>query len=481
MGKKKTIELSENQLDSIKSEILECKSNMEDNILTIGNLLLKVKSALGHGYFGEWLENEVEFTQRSANRFMKTATEFSNSPTLSNLGKSKMFALLDIKKYDREDFINATYEIDGEEKTVQEMSVRELNQVIKEYKQANKKTKKDDQEDIQTPTDLIIQEDISDIWEDTISLNKELHMRVGSDEDLETTLIARYNANEITHQQLIDVVAKEKLNLPIFFYKDSLEEYLDRKDYYSDYEHYGDKKYYSLFVKEFEWQEAIKCYDEKEEDSIDWSNNNHVGNNLYQLSEAYDDNGYVHLCIYRDYRLQGAFLDGDLDNIKALCNYDNNLDYEQLKVLYEQLEQQIKGYKERNIIREAKEQQGREKKYKEQEKYREVQENWKTNYQVWAFGKWTFESIWDKNGNVYDYKAWNDMSTFVNEQRTKAYKDTWSNMLGGSNSLVIYNEEEKNVAIKMKRLLFRNFHPDVFKDGNGQEIDLINKIFKNIE
>ena len=47
MGKKKTIELSENQLDSIKLEILECKSNMEDNILTIGNLLLKVKSALG--------------------------------------------------------------------------------------------------------------------------------------------------------------------------------------------------------------------------------------------------------------------------------------------------------------------------------------------------------------------------------------------------------------------------------------------------
>lgn len=129
MAKKKTIELSENQLDSIKSEILQCKSNMEDNILTIGTLLLKVKSALGHGYFGEWLENEVEFTQRSAQKFMKISKEFSNTNMSSHLGKSKMFALLDIKKDDREIFINDTHEVDGEEKTVQEMSVRELNQV----------------------------------------------------------------------------------------------------------------------------------------------------------------------------------------------------------------------------------------------------------------------------------------------------------------------------------------------------------------
>lgn len=131
MGKKKTIELSENQLDSIKSEILECKSNMEDNILTIGNLLLKVKSALGHGYFGEWLESEVEFSATSAKRFMRIAKEFSNNPNLINLGKSKLFALLDVENNDRENFINLTYEIDGEEKTVQEMSVRQLNQVIK--------------------------------------------------------------------------------------------------------------------------------------------------------------------------------------------------------------------------------------------------------------------------------------------------------------------------------------------------------------
>ena len=132
----------ENFIDSIKSEILQCKSDMEDNILTIGNLLLKVKSALGHGYFGEWLENEVEFSATSAKRFMRIAKEFSNSPNLINLGKSKLFALLDVENNNRESSINSTYEIDGKEKTIQEMSVRELNQIIKKYKDFNKKSRK---------------------------------------------------------------------------------------------------------------------------------------------------------------------------------------------------------------------------------------------------------------------------------------------------------------------------------------------------
>ena len=164
MGKKKNIELSENQLDSIKTEILQCKTNIEDNILTIGKLLLKVKAELGHGYFMEWVENAVEFKRTTANNYMKVVKEFSNYQTYGNLGQSKIFALLDVKKDDRENFINTTYEIDGEEKTVQEMSVRELNQVIKEYKDSNKKQKKDNQQEeetIETPTSLIIHEDVS--------------------------------------------------------------------------------------------------------------------------------------------------------------------------------------------------------------------------------------------------------------------------------------------------------------------------------
>lgn len=478
----KKSELSNDRLSEIKSKILEHKKTMEQSILSIGKLLLEVKTTLKHGEWIEWVQNEVEFSQATANRFMKIFKEFSNSSTLINLGYSKLTLLSSIPKKDRDEFIESI-------ENIETVSFRVLNDKVKEYKDSNKKTKKEKQEEeiIDAPTSLIIQEDISEIWEYTIKLNKELHMRCGSDEDLESTLVARYEAKEINLQQFNDIIAQNKLNLPIFFYKESLGVYLDRMDFYSNYEQYDDnqdikqdRRYYCMFDKNFEWHEVIKCYDEKDEDSIDWSKNNHVDNVLYQLSEACDDNGYTYICIYKNYNLQGTFKDGNLDNIKALCDYDNNLNYEQLKALYEQLEQQIKGYEERNIIRQAKECEEREKRREKEKKYNEALENWTKNYQPYTMGKWSFEDIWDEQGKIYNYQLWNEMSSFVNKEKSKQY-ESWSNMFTGGNSLVVYNDEEKKILPKMKKILIKNFHPDVFKDGNGQEIDLINKIFNNIK
>ncbi len=65
---------------------------------------------------------------------MKCANEFSNSPTLANLGQSKIFALLDIPIEEREEFISSSHEVSGKTKTIEEMTARELQQAIKEKK-----------------------------------------------------------------------------------------------------------------------------------------------------------------------------------------------------------------------------------------------------------------------------------------------------------------------------------------------------------
>lgn len=65
---------------------------------------------------------------------MKCANEFQNSSTLSNLGQSKIFMLLDIPIEEREEFISSSHEVNGKTKTIEEMTARELQQAIKEKK-----------------------------------------------------------------------------------------------------------------------------------------------------------------------------------------------------------------------------------------------------------------------------------------------------------------------------------------------------------
>lgn len=70
---------------------------------------------------------------------MKVGSEFSNYQTLGNLTQSKIFALLDVSTEEREDFISQPHEVNGQTKTVDEMTSRELQKVIKEKKQLEEK------------------------------------------------------------------------------------------------------------------------------------------------------------------------------------------------------------------------------------------------------------------------------------------------------------------------------------------------------
>jgi hypothetical protein len=65
---------------------------------------------------------------------MRVASEFSNSSALTNLNQTKLFALLELPSGEREEFISTPHEVNGEQKTVDEMTTRQLQQVIKEKK-----------------------------------------------------------------------------------------------------------------------------------------------------------------------------------------------------------------------------------------------------------------------------------------------------------------------------------------------------------
>lgn len=97
------------------------------SMIEIGRRLVEAKAMVPHGEWGDYLRNEVQFSQRSANNFMRAyerSQNGANSQTFANLGYSQIVKLLALPDEELEEFT--------ESHDVQHMSVRELDQALKE-------------------------------------------------------------------------------------------------------------------------------------------------------------------------------------------------------------------------------------------------------------------------------------------------------------------------------------------------------------
>ncbi len=115
-------------IETITKDILEAKRRGGEAILTIGRCLIEAKEMLSHGEWRSWLEERVEFSERSAQRFMRLAREWSKPTTLSDLGASKALMLLALPEGEREQFV--------EDHNVIDMSARQLEQAIRDRDEA---------------------------------------------------------------------------------------------------------------------------------------------------------------------------------------------------------------------------------------------------------------------------------------------------------------------------------------------------------
>lgn len=123
-------------IEAITQEILDAKRRGGEAILTIGRCLTEAKQALPHGEWLPWLNERVEFSESTAQRFMRLAREWSNPSALTDLGAAKALTLLALPAEEREAFISENHVVDGEEKTVIDMTSRELERAIRERKEA---------------------------------------------------------------------------------------------------------------------------------------------------------------------------------------------------------------------------------------------------------------------------------------------------------------------------------------------------------
>jgi len=112
--------------------------------IEIGRRLCEAKELLAHGEWLPWLSRETEFSDRTAQNYMRAFREYgadqmwllgpeTNTKTFADLPISKALALLSVPESEREAF--------AEEVGAEHLSTRELEQAIRERDEALKREK----------------------------------------------------------------------------------------------------------------------------------------------------------------------------------------------------------------------------------------------------------------------------------------------------------------------------------------------------
>lgn len=212
-------------LQQIETEIDFYKSQFATNTIEIGKRLVEAKSQLAHGEWGKWLKEKIYFSDRTARRFMQVATEFSNWTSLTDLNQTKVFALLDVPSEEREEFISQLHEVDGQAKTVDEMTTRELQKVIKQLKSSEEENQllKENQNMLQLNVELATQKSQSL----EANYNNEKNLR----ESLETTVEELKNKPKDVLEVPTEVIPDdyEKLKRDVEIYRTSYNDVLKSK------------------------------------------------------------------------------------------------------------------------------------------------------------------------------------------------------------------------------------------------------------
>lgn len=122
----------------ITDEVLALKRTAGDSLLALGQRLIEAKAVLPHGEWLPWLEKRVGFSERAAQQYMKLARTYTNPQALADLGATKALMLLALPDEERDEFIKFPHVVGDGEKSVREMSTRELEAALRERDEARR-------------------------------------------------------------------------------------------------------------------------------------------------------------------------------------------------------------------------------------------------------------------------------------------------------------------------------------------------------
>lgn len=125
------ITITNMELRQIEQEIKQFQNTMACAILEIGDRLIRVKEAMPHGMFTQWLEENVSMSTRSANNYMRASRAFdtvTKRKAIADFEATKVLLLAELPEETRDDFIETV--------PVKDMTTRDLKEQIKREKES---------------------------------------------------------------------------------------------------------------------------------------------------------------------------------------------------------------------------------------------------------------------------------------------------------------------------------------------------------
>ena len=118
----------ERTIEEITADILQAQVDGGKAVLIIGNGLIEAKGKLNHGEWLPWLTENVGYSEKQAENYMKIARNYSNPQLVADLGMRKALSLLALPDGERENFVA--------EANVVDMTSRELEKAVRERAEA---------------------------------------------------------------------------------------------------------------------------------------------------------------------------------------------------------------------------------------------------------------------------------------------------------------------------------------------------------
>lgn len=230
---------SGNRLQQLAVEIItfdrQAKITAVSCAIEIGECLLEAKDLVPHGEWGMWLKENVNYSQSTANNFMRLYKEYgnnqgslfttlTNSQTIMNLDVSKTLALTVLPPEEREEFVA--------EHDVEQMSTRDLKEALQENRelkqqqqQLQKQLEEKDRQVKETSAQLDtaiterqkMQEKLSETVNQNAGYEKSLQVKIDAAKKLEQEKKAaeekrRESEQKVQQlQQQIDALKEQKL------------------------------------------------------------------------------------------------------------------------------------------------------------------------------------------------------------------------------------------------------------------------------
>lgn len=111
-----------------------------EGAIQIGERLQEAKDKIGHGNFGDWCKENLNYSQDTAQKFMKLAREYgdknsmlANTAMSRNFSISNALSLLKVPEEDREQFV--------EEHQIEDMTNKDLEEEIRKLKKEKEELK----------------------------------------------------------------------------------------------------------------------------------------------------------------------------------------------------------------------------------------------------------------------------------------------------------------------------------------------------